>query len=190
MATLLNQETTNFSTGMVDSAAATAFPRYALAQIINGRLQPDGTVKRRSGTIRTSVAAPNAGIGYGGSRFTAADGTEMLISICGSVAKKSTDKGVTWTEIATGLRQDYYSIATMRIGATNYLFMANADTTIKRYDGTTWDTLPNAPPGVKFLAPFMLPHRLILSSQTRLRGRDTANVLEEVLAEVPVPVEG
>ncbi len=46
------------------------------------------------------------------------------------------------------------------------------------------------PDDVKFLAPFMLPHRLILSSQTRLRGRDTASVLEEVLAEVPVPVEG
>ncbi len=154
MATLLNQETTNFSASMVDSAAATAIPRYAVAQIINGRLQPDGTVKRRSGTIRTSAAAPNAGIGYGGSQFTTAAGTKMLISICGSVAKKSTDKGVTWTEIATGLRQDYYSFATMRIGATNYLFMANADTTIKRYDGTTWDTLPNAPSGVKFVAPF------------------------------------
>ena len=46
------------------------------------------------------------------------------------------------------------------------------------------------PDDIKFLAPVMLPHRLILSSQTRLRGRDSAGVLEELLAEVPVPVEG
>ena len=46
------------------------------------------------------------------------------------------------------------------------------------------------PDDIKFLAPVMLPHRMILSSQTRLRGRDATGVLEEVLAEVPVPVEG
>ncbi len=46
------------------------------------------------------------------------------------------------------------------------------------------------PDDVKALAPALLPHRLILSSQTRLRGRDAAGVLEEVLAEVAAPVEG
>ena len=45
------------------------------------------------------------------------------------------------------------------------------------------------PDDVKLLAPAVLPHRLILSSQTRLRGRDTSGVLEEVLEEVPAPVE-
>ena len=46
------------------------------------------------------------------------------------------------------------------------------------------------PDDIKFLVPVMLSHRLILSSQTRLRGRDSAGILEELLAEVPVPVEG
>jgi MoxR-like ATPase len=46
------------------------------------------------------------------------------------------------------------------------------------------------PDDIKKLAPVLLPHRLILSSQTRLRGRDAAAVLDEVLAEVPAPVEG
>ncbi len=45
------------------------------------------------------------------------------------------------------------------------------------------------PDDVKFLAPAILPHRLILSSQTRLRGRDAAGIVAEVLAEVPAPVE-
>jgi MoxR-like ATPase len=46
------------------------------------------------------------------------------------------------------------------------------------------------PDDIKFLAPVLLPHRLILGSQSRLRGRDAAGVLEEVLAEVAAPVEG
>lgn len=46
------------------------------------------------------------------------------------------------------------------------------------------------PDDVKHLAPVLLPHRLILGSQSRLRGRDAVGVLEEVLAEVPAPVEG
>jgi MoxR-like ATPase len=44
------------------------------------------------------------------------------------------------------------------------------------------------PDDIKRLAPYVLPHRLILSSQTRLRGRDAAGVVDEVLRSVPVPV--
>ena len=46
------------------------------------------------------------------------------------------------------------------------------------------------PDDVKQLAPAVLSHRLILGSQSRLRGRDAAGVLAEILAEVPAPVEG
>ncbi|HLF72225.1 MAG TPA: MoxR family ATPase [Dehalococcoidia bacterium] len=46
------------------------------------------------------------------------------------------------------------------------------------------------PDDVKFLAPYVLAHRAILNSQTRLRGRDAEGVLQEVLETVPVPVEG
>ncbi|HJP41359.1 MAG TPA: MoxR family ATPase, partial [Dehalococcoidia bacterium] len=46
------------------------------------------------------------------------------------------------------------------------------------------------PDDVKEMAPHVLPHRLILSSQSRLRGRETGEVLKEVLDRVPVPVEG
>ena len=46
------------------------------------------------------------------------------------------------------------------------------------------------PDDIKRLAPVVLPHRLILGSQSRLRGRDAGDVLDEVLAEVPAPVEG
>jgi MoxR-like ATPase len=45
------------------------------------------------------------------------------------------------------------------------------------------------PDDVKRLAPAVLTHRLITSAQSRLRGRGPADVLSEVLATVPVPVE-
>ncbi|MEX2080995.1 MAG: MoxR family ATPase [Dehalococcoidia bacterium] len=45
------------------------------------------------------------------------------------------------------------------------------------------------PDDVKAMAHHVLPHRLILSSQARLRGRDAAELLNDVLDRVPVPVE-
>jgi MoxR-like ATPase len=44
------------------------------------------------------------------------------------------------------------------------------------------------PDDVKTLAPFVLPHRLILSSNARLRGRDTTAIVAELLESVPAPV--
>ncbi len=44
------------------------------------------------------------------------------------------------------------------------------------------------PDDVKRLARPVLAHRLLLSSQTRLRGRTTEDVLDEILREVPVPI--
>ncbi len=45
------------------------------------------------------------------------------------------------------------------------------------------------PDDVKRLAPAVLTHRLIISAQSRLRGRSAGDVLAEVLGTVPVPVE-
>ncbi len=46
------------------------------------------------------------------------------------------------------------------------------------------------PDDVKAMAPHVLPHRLILSTQARLRGREVDQLLAEILARVPVPIEG
>jgi MoxR-like ATPase len=45
------------------------------------------------------------------------------------------------------------------------------------------------PDDVKTMAPHVIPHRLILSSQARLRGRDADEVFAEILQRVPAPVE-
>ena len=46
------------------------------------------------------------------------------------------------------------------------------------------------PDDVKFLAPYVLTHRAILSSQSRLRGGDATAVMQEIISSVAVPVEG
>ena len=45
------------------------------------------------------------------------------------------------------------------------------------------------PDDVKLLAPYVLTHRIIISPATRLRGRQIADVLMDVIGTVPVPVE-
>jgi MoxR-like ATPase len=42
---------------------------------------------------------------------------------------------------------------------------------------------------VKLLAPSVLTHRIIISPQTRLRGRTPEEVMAEIVNEVPVPVD-
>jgi MoxR-like ATPase len=45
------------------------------------------------------------------------------------------------------------------------------------------------PDDVKRLAPAVLTHRMIASSQSRLRGRGAADIVADILGSVPVPVE-
>ena len=45
------------------------------------------------------------------------------------------------------------------------------------------------PDDVKTLAPHVLTHRLLISPQTRLRGRTPEEIVQEIVDQVPVPVE-
>ncbi len=45
------------------------------------------------------------------------------------------------------------------------------------------------PDDVKFLAPYVLTHRVIVSPQTVLRGRTSEEIIESIVDTVPVPVE-
>jgi MoxR-like ATPase len=45
------------------------------------------------------------------------------------------------------------------------------------------------PDDVKYLVPAVLTHRLIISPQTRLRGRRPEEIVAEIVGTVPVPVE-
>jgi MoxR-like ATPase len=45
------------------------------------------------------------------------------------------------------------------------------------------------PDDIKFLAPSVLCHRLIISSQAQLRGRSASEMVTDIVSAVPVPVE-
>ncbi|MBA3534477.1 MAG: MoxR family ATPase [Ardenticatenales bacterium] len=45
------------------------------------------------------------------------------------------------------------------------------------------------PDDIKYLTPFVLTHRVLISPQTRLRGRTPEMIISEVVDSVPVPVE-
>jgi MoxR-like ATPase len=45
------------------------------------------------------------------------------------------------------------------------------------------------PDDVKYLAPFVLAHRIVPSSEARLRGKTADSIVSEIAARVPVPVE-
>lgn len=45
------------------------------------------------------------------------------------------------------------------------------------------------PDDIKYLAPFVLTHRLMIGAQTRLRGRTARDMVHEIVEAVPAPVE-
>jgi len=45
------------------------------------------------------------------------------------------------------------------------------------------------PDDVKKLAPFVLCHRIIIAPQSQLRGRTASELISDIVATVPVPVE-
>jgi len=46
------------------------------------------------------------------------------------------------------------------------------------------------PDDIKYLIPFVLNHRIITRMESHLRGQTAEQALNDVLASVPVPVEG
>lgn len=142
----------DFARGMDDSRVANKYPPNAARLILNGRIESDGTVSRRDGSRRKNPSALNADVGYGACFFKTGGGDLQEIAIFGDTAYVTDDGWETETEIATGLHADYYDFASMVYGGTKRLLLANGDTTIKTWDGSSWGTLANAPSGVKHLA--------------------------------------
>ncbi len=46
------------------------------------------------------------------------------------------------------------------------------------------------PDDVKFIAPYIFSHRIIISPQAQLRGRNPQQLIDDIISEVAVPVEG
>jgi len=124
--------------------------------LTNGRVQPDATIARREGTVRAHPNAIDSGVGYGASPYFTAAGVAQIVVFIDLACWFSADDGATWTDVtgANVLTAGWYDFAFMRVGATNYLFAANGNTSIWRWNGTTLDALPAAPSGVKYIEVF------------------------------------
>lgn len=153
---LAEEYTFGFPGGMTDSAVATAFPPTHCQYAFNFRIAQDGMLQVRSGSKRLHTSALNSGaLVYGATMYRTAGGTVQWIVFAGAKAYKSTDEGVNWTEIASGLRTDYWSLCTFTSAAgTTYLCCANGGTNSYSWDGTTWAAISNIPNGVKYLATY------------------------------------
>jgi hypothetical protein len=153
MARLLEQAALSVAAGMQDSAAVTAYRPDEAALLVNLRATPDGQAEVRNGSQRTHTTALNSGAqGYGIIQFTTTAGVDQRVVFVGDSAYYSTDDGANWTLIASTLRQDYWSLATMNVGGTHYLYCANGSTTLYSWDGATWATVTGPTTGVTLLA--------------------------------------
>lgn len=142
-----------FARGMNDSAPPWELKQDECLYLRNVRVTADGLAEVRRGTRRTHATALNSGAqGYGATQFTLADGTVQWVVFVGTKMYYSIDEGLNWTEGASGLRADYWSLVTMRVGSTNYLLCANGDTASYKWTGAAWSAISNIPNGAKLLA--------------------------------------
>lgn len=158
MPTLIPARQPSFAAGMVDSRAPEEYQGNQLQRLYDGRLQLAGNgVVRRGGSKRTHPSALNSGATvYGLREFTTGSGTVQLCAFVGDTFYTSTDGGATWTQQATTLPTDYWSMVTTDACGTPTLYAANGGGSIYEWDGTTWSTLTgtSVPTGVKFLSVF------------------------------------
>ena len=80
---------------------------------------------------------------------TVANGAPQLVVFVGSKGFVSEDNGETWTEIASGLPEAYWTFATLRIGDTLHLACVNGGK-VYTWNGALadgWAELDNAPEG-------------------------------------------
>ena len=117
-----------------------------------------------------------------------------LDSVTGSDELREMQDAVTYVRVDDVVRDYIVEIAqatrrneSLTLGASPRAAMSLYKTSQARaaLDGRDFVT----PDDVKELAESVLAHRLILTSNSRLRGRTTENIIAEILNLVPVPIE-
>ncbi len=117
-----------------------------------------------------------------------------LDSVTGSDELREMQDAVTYVRVDDVVRDYIVEIAqatrrneSLTLGASPRAAMSLYKTSQARaaLDGRDFVT----PDDVKDLAESVLAHRLILTSNSRLRGRTTENIIAEILNLVPVPIE-
>jgi MoxR-like ATPase len=108
------------------------------------------------------------------------------------------------------LRQYQDAVTTVRVDDMIRMYVVAITQATRKHDGLSLGASPRAalslyktaqakaaidgrdfvtPDDVKGMAETVLAHRMILTSNSRLRGRTTESIVEEVLDSLPVPIE-
>lgn len=127
-------------------------------------------------------------------RFEREEPLENLPAVVDPVQLLEMQRAVRTVRIEQSVREYIIAIvratrahASVELGASprGSLFLYHASQALAALRGRDF-VLPD---DVKYLTPFVLTHRLIISAQTRLRGRTAEQVVLDVVNSVPVPVE-
>lgn len=136
------------------STAATVSDSRMGSRLEHCRVEGDGSVMVRNGTIRCTSATIAAATAYGLRMFRDAGGTRRFVALLGAAAyKAATTAAGPWTSLATGLTADYADFTEFRYGSSTYLLWANG-TDVRAYDGTTVTTPAGVPANMRFIRAF------------------------------------
>ena len=127
-------------------------------------------------------------------RFEHAEPLEELTSVIDNATLLEMQRAVQTIRIEDSIREYIVSIARatrshnaveLGVSPRGTLYLYHAAQAYAATQGRDY-VLPD---DIKYLAPYVLTHRLILGAQMRLRGRTTEDIVNEIVQAVPAPVE-
>ncbi len=127
-------------------------------------------------------------------RFERAEPLEALAPVIDATALSAMQQAVRQVRVEASVREYVVAIvratrthAAVELGASprGSLYLYRAAQAYAALCGRDY-VLPD---DCKYLAPFVLTHRIMIGAQTRLRGRNAKQVVKDVVDSVPVPVE-
>lgn len=125
-----------FNRGVVTLVDESRLPKNALKEATNTFLVEDGFPRPRWG-VDWFGTAPSADAIDGAEMYEASDGTIHLLVLAGGTLYRSTDDGENWdtcTHPGGGFTSGYKATFAQ---AKNYMYIANKEDPLVRYDGTT-----------------------------------------------------
>lgn len=148
---MLTERTVSISRGMNDSGTSTRYREDEAELVHNFRIAPDGAPEVRGGSVflnESQLTGDPTCYGVTKRPFVTASGERLSVGFFLSEARVSEDNWRTYSVIASGLFQAYWSLSTMRRGSSNYLLCVNGNIGYS-FDGTTWAEIADLPTGVK-----------------------------------------
>ncbi|MER3458727.1 MAG: AAA family ATPase, partial [Chloroflexota bacterium] len=127
-------------------------------------------------------------------RFERSDPLETLQPVTDAEQILALQRQVRTVRVEASVRRYIVSIARATRGYAGITLGVSPRGTLALYHtAQAWAALHGRefviPDDVKFLAPYVLTHRVLIDPQARLRGRQPHELMADIVETVPVPVE-